>query len=135
METLKANALPVSAEPLSATAVLCLHQDSALAEMEKDTEPFCQTFGLALVYHALGRKKESDSALTEFIGKWQNDGAFQIAEIYSCLGEIDQAFEWLERAYAQRDGGLSMMKGDPLLHNIEKDPRYAAFMRKMKLPL
>jgi hypothetical protein len=26
------------------------------------------------------------------------------------------------------------MKGDPLLRNIEKDPRYRAFLQKMKLP-
>jgi hypothetical protein len=32
----------------------------------------------------------------------------------------------LERAYAQRDGGLSEKKGDPLLKNLERDPRYAA---------
>jgi hypothetical protein len=41
----------------------------------------------------------------------------------------------LERAYQQRDGGLTEMKGDPLLRNIEKDTRYIAFLKKMKLPL
>ncbi|MCI0606599.1 hypothetical protein L0156_26745 [bacterium] len=49
--------------------------------------------------------------------------------------ETDKAFEWLERAYKQRDGGLSTMKGDPLLRNLERDPRYRAFLQKMKLPL
>jgi hypothetical protein len=49
-------------------------------------------------------------------------------------GEADRAFEWLERAYAQRDGGLTEMKGNPLLKNLERDPRYAAFLKKMRLP-
>jgi hypothetical protein len=49
--------------------------------------------------------------------------------------EADKAFEWLERAYNQRDGGLAEIKGDPLLRNIEHDPRYRAFLQKMKLPL
>ncbi len=49
--------------------------------------------------------------------------AFQIAEIYAYRGETDKAFEWLERAYKQRDGGLSQMKGDPLLRSLERDPR------------
>jgi len=49
-------------------------------------------------------------------------------------GESDKAFEWLERAYAQRDGGLASLKGDPLLKSIEHDPRYAAFLKKMRLP-
>jgi serine/threonine protein kinase len=49
--------------------------------------------------------------------------------------EALEAMEWLERAYKQRDAGLSEMRGDPLLRNIEKDPCYRAFLEKMKLPL
>lgn len=53
----------------------------------------------------------------------------------SPISENDKAFEWLERTYKQRDGGLSEMKGDRLLHNLEKHPRYSAFLQKMKLPI
>jgi hypothetical protein len=65
----------------------------------------------------LGRKPEADAALAEYIANNQNEGAFQIAEILAFRGEINRAFEWLDRAYAQRDGGLTEMKGDPLLKN------------------
>ena len=41
--------------------------------------------------------------------------AYQIAAVYAFRGEADRAFEWLDRAYVQRDGGLTEMKGDPLL--------------------
>jgi len=54
--------------------------------------------------------------------------------VYAFRGEADRAFEWLERAYAQRDSGLAEMKGDPLLKSLERDPRYAAFLKKMRLP-
>jgi hypothetical protein len=40
----------------------------------------------------------------------------------------------LDRAYRQRDGGLSGIKIDPLLANLRTDPRFAALLRKMKLP-
>jgi len=63
------------------------------------------------------------------------DFSFQIAEVYGFREEADRAFEWLERAYAQRDGGLAQMKGDPLLKSLERDPRYAAFLKKMRLPV
>jgi tetratricopeptide (TPR) repeat protein len=109
--------------------------DSALAEMERETEPGWKLYGIALAYHALGRKKEADDALAAYIDEYQDGWAFQIAVIYAYRGEADKAFEWLERAYDQRDGGLAEMKGEPLLRNIEKDPRYAAFLQKMKLPL
>ncbi len=75
-----------------------------------------------------------DISLAECIKTYQSNSAFQIAEIYAFRGESDKAFEWLERAYEQRDGGLGDLKGDLLLRNIEKDQRYAAFLKKMNLP-
>ena len=109
--------------------------DSAFIEMKKETEPSLQMQGLALVYYALGRKQEADEKLEEYIKEHQNDSAFQIAEIYAYRNEKDKAFEWLERAYKQHDGGLGDIVGDPLLHNIVKDARYTVFLKKMKLPL
>jgi hypothetical protein len=41
--------------------------------------------------------------------------------------------QWLERAYAQHDGGLAGVKVDPLLKRLRPDPRYKAFLRKMHL--
>ncbi|MFQ5674303.1 MAG: protein kinase [bacterium] len=109
--------------------------DSALLEIKREPEPVWQMFGFALVYHALGKKREADASLAAFTKAYEKDAAFQIAEIYAYRGETDRTFEWLERAYDQRDGGLSEIKGDPLLRSIETDPRYATFMKKMKLPL
>jgi hypothetical protein len=43
-------------------------------------------------------------------------------------------FEWLERAYAPRDGGLASVKTDPLLKSLHGDPRFAAMMKKTGLP-
>lgn len=58
----------------------------------------------------------------------------QIAEAYAFRGEAARAFQWLERAYLARDSGLSLIKDDPLLKNLDNDPRYAAFLKKMGLP-
>ena len=107
----------------------------SLAEMEKELDTNWRGQGLSIWYYAAGKKKEADDELATYIHQDPEEFAFQIAEIYAYRGEADRAFEWLERAYKQRDGGLSIMKGDPLLRKIEKDPRYAEFMKKMKLPL
>jgi hypothetical protein len=48
-------------------------------------------------------------------------------------GEKDRAFEWMERAYAQRDGGLAEMKSSPRLRSLHGDPRWDAFLKKMGL--
>jgi serine/threonine-protein kinase len=58
----------------------------------------------------------------------------EVAEVYAWRGEKNKAFEWLERAYVQRDGGLTDIKFDPRLDSLRADPRYKAFLRKMKLP-
>ncbi len=108
--------------------------DSALTEMLKENEPSWGMQGLAIVYYALGRKEESNRVLAEYIKQFKESGAFQIAEIYAFRNEKDEAFRWLERAYDQRDPGLTLMGGDPLLNNIVNDPRYAVFLKKMKLP-
>ncbi len=111
------------------------HPNDALAEMDREQDPAWRLVGVALAYHALGRKREADAALGELVARYHADSAYQIAEVYAFRGEADRAFQWLERAYNQRDGGLTEMKGDPLLKNLEPDPRYAAFLKKMRLPL
>jgi TolB-like protein/DNA-binding winged helix-turn-helix (wHTH) protein/cytochrome c-type biogenesis protein CcmH/NrfG len=88
-----------------------------------------------VAYHALGRKQESDAALSEFIAKYHADAAYQIAAVYAFRSQSDEAFEWLERAYAQRDSGLIETKMDPLLKNLRKDPRYIALLKKLNLPI
>ena len=109
--------------------------EKALAEAQKEAVPNWRGQALALAYHGLGKKKESDAALADYIEKFQNNWAFQIAEIYGYRGEKDKAFEWLERAYKQRDGGLMQVKGSALLRGVQRDPRYRAFLQKLKLPV
>ena len=106
----------------------------ALAEMLKEQEPIWRAQGLSLAYYAVRDKQKADAALNELLQNHKDD-PFTIAEVYAYRGEIDKAFEWLERAYTTRDVGLSNMKGDPLLRNLEHDPRYTSFLRKMKLPI
>ncbi len=107
----------------------------ALAEIEKETGPDWRLFGLTLAYHSLGSKTQSDIALAELIEKYRDTAAFQIATAYAFRGKSDQAFHWLDRAYTQRDGALATIEGDPLLNGIKRDPRYFAFLKKMRLPV
>jgi tetratricopeptide (TPR) repeat protein len=106
----------------------------ALPEIELVRSDPIRTLLYAIAYHALGRKKESDAALRELIAKYHAGSAYQIALVYAFRNQSDEAFEWLDRAYAQRDSGLITTKVDPLLKNLHKDPRYAAFLKKLNLP-
>ena len=108
--------------------------DAALQEMQQETDEGWRLSGLSLAFHALGRRGESDAALAALKEKYAEDSAYQIAEVHAFRGEADLAFEWLERAYDQRDGGVAEIKGDRLMRGLAGDPRYKAFLRKLKLP-
>ena len=110
--------------------------DAALVEMQNErTSSGLQQAGLALANHALHRAKASDGALARLKADNAMDLAMAIAETYAFRGEKDSAFEWLDRAFAQKDINLYYIKADPLLKYIEPDPRYKAFLQKMGLPL
>jgi tetratricopeptide (TPR) repeat protein len=106
----------------------------ALPEIEKVHNATYRAHLYALTYYALGRKKESDAALRELMMKYHASNAFEIATIYAFRNQTDQAFEWLERAYAQRDPSRMFTKVEPLLNSWHNDPRYAAFLKKLNLP-
>jgi serine/threonine protein kinase/Flp pilus assembly protein TadD len=108
-------------------------QDALETFRRIDNEGF-RLSSVAMAEHTLGHAAESQQDLEQLIAQHAKEAAFQIAEIYAWRGERNKAFEWLERAYQQRDGGLSDIKTDPPLANLRDDPRYKAFLRKMNLP-
>lgn len=60
--------------------------------------------------------------------------AYEIAFIYAGLGEKDQAFEWLDKAYQQRDKGLTFLKADHCLDPLRSDPRFQDLLRRLNFP-
>jgi TolB-like protein/DNA-binding winged helix-turn-helix (wHTH) protein/Tfp pilus assembly protein PilF len=119
---------------LSEIYVMRGRPQDALSEIELVRDDAERAFLYPIVYYALGREKESDAALSEYIAKHHASGAYQIAMIYAFRNESDGAFEWLDRAYTQHDGGLITTKVEPLLKNLHGDPRFAAFLKKLNLP-
>jgi hypothetical protein len=87
-----------------------------------------------MAYYSAGRMAESEKYLQALMVH-RDDSAREIAQVYAWRNEKDKAFEWLERAYAQRDWGLSELKGEPLFRNIQRDPRWRTFLTgKLNLP-
>jgi hypothetical protein len=58
-----------------------------------------------------------------------------VAGVFALIGDKDKAFEWLDKAYAERDGiVLAQLKVDPSFKNLRNDPRFANLLRRMGLP-
>ncbi len=107
--------------------------EQARTDLQQSGAPGWRLIGTAMVEYTLGHKDQSDRALDQMIAGSAQYAAYQIAEVYAWRGQKDQAFQWLERAYAQHDGGLPEIKGDPVMASLRTDPRYHAFLVKMKL--
>ena len=60
--------------------------------------------------------------------------AISFAINYAALGEKDQAFFWLDKAYEERGRGLELVKIIPEFDGLRSDPRYAALLKRMGLP-
>ena len=109
----------------------------ARAAFHRSSNPLFVVLGDALVEHSLGHAAESRRALEAMLAipDVQQGGCYQLAQAHAWRGELDGAFEWLGRAVAQHDGGITFLKYDPLLRNLRGDPRFAALLRKLKLPV
>jgi serine/threonine protein kinase/Flp pilus assembly protein TadD len=105
----------------------------AQAEFQKQGAEGNRRMGVAMVEHASGHEKQSQAALKELIAKNAGDMAYQVADVYGWRGENDKAFEWLERAYQQRDSGLNGIAWDPLLSSLKDDSRYGVLLTKLEL--
>ncbi len=106
----------------------------ALTQMQQELDDESRLAGISSVQFAMGHRKESDAALAQLTKQAADDWASGIASLHAMRNEPDATFEWLERAYTQKDEDLYLIKGNPLFRNVARDPRYAGFLRKMNLP-
>ena len=102
----------------------------ALKEIQLDNN---STRALAMVHYALGNKKQGDFYLQELINDSEGK-AFRIAEVYAFRGEPDKAFAWLEKAFADLEPDLLLFKSSIAIKKLENDPRYPAYLKKMRFP-
>jgi tetratricopeptide (TPR) repeat protein len=91
---------------------------------------------LGNAYARAGRVREARECLRKLKQRSNADkvGTYEVAFIHAGLGEKDQAFEWLEKAYEARDQGLSFLKVDPTLDPLRSDPRFQDLLRRMNFP-
>jgi TolB-like protein/Flp pilus assembly protein TadD len=116
-----------------AAFILLAKGDPAAALTEIESNNWISSSSLVLAYDALGRKTEADAALANLEKHHAADNAYQIGLVYANRGQPDQAFEWFNRAYRQRDIGLLNLKLSPFAKNVRSDPRFNALLRKLDL--
>jgi DNA-binding winged helix-turn-helix (wHTH) protein/TolB-like protein/Tfp pilus assembly protein PilF len=106
----------------------------AISELRQEKIPWEQSvWVLAVVYARSGRPKEARKILSRFHEfaqrRYVSPTAFIL--IYAALGDKDQAFAWLERAYEERDWDLGLLNVDPKLDSLRSDPRFANLLNRV----
>ena len=105
---------------------------AALDAARQETDRSWQNSALALAWQFAGDKKEADAGLRRLIDE---DWAYQVAQVYALRGDSKSTFEWLDRALSNRDAGIGFLLYDPFILRFKDDPRFAAFCRKVGLPV
>ncbi|MDM0115210.1 winged helix-turn-helix domain-containing protein [Variovorax sp. J22R133] len=88
------------------------------------------TFGVA------GRRDEARSVLLEMqaLSTHRFVTAYGVALVHAGLGQKDEAFAWLDKAFEERSNWLVWLRLDPRWKTLRDDPRFTAFVERLKFP-
>jgi TolB-like protein/Tfp pilus assembly protein PilF len=108
---------------------------AALEAAQQQPPGVFRDMSLAYARQIGSNRSAADAALRTFIEKDAGGSAYQIAEVYALRNDAKATFEWLDRAWSNRDAGIHHFLYSPLFLRYKDDPRFAAFCRKVGLPV
>lgn len=85
---------------------------------------------VAEIYAMMNRQEEARRLLAGIL-KHSQLFELEIADAYFRLGENEEGWKWLEKAYDERSYYMTWLKVDPLFDNIRSDPRFQAMLKKV----
>ena len=105
--------------------------DAAMRAIELEPEDLYNLAGLGFVHAQAGNREEALS----IAGRVEEQGGSlkEVALIYGALGEIDTAFQYLERAYERDPADLDLLNADPSADPLRDDPRFAEIIERVGL--
>jgi tetratricopeptide (TPR) repeat protein len=92
-------------------------------------------FSLGITYAEMGKRDEAQQVLDYWIKRSKQEyiSSYRFATFYFALGENDQGFKWLDKAYEEHDGWMCNLKVEPRLDSVRSDPRFKVLLKKMNL--
>jgi TolB-like protein/DNA-binding winged helix-turn-helix (wHTH) protein/Tfp pilus assembly protein PilF len=115
--------------------VLSGNAGAGVEAAHQESEEPIRLFSEAIAYSAAGDDAASEEALNQLIDKYGDIWCYQVALIFAYTGRTDEAYDWLDKAYAARDTGLSVSLADPFLDNIHDDARWTELLNRLNLPI
>ena len=128
-------AAAVSHQLLASIEVKRGNAQAALEAAQQEPPGVWQDSALAVARQIGTDRSSADAALRTLVEKHANVAAYQIAQVYALRNDADNTFEWLNRAWSNRDAGIPGLLYDPFILRYKDDPRFPAFCRKVGLPV
>jgi TolB-like protein/Flp pilus assembly protein TadD len=110
-------------------------QTFLLAGYKEDAEGLGQDFEALGYEEVMRRLNQSTLDSLKESAKSGYVSPFAFAECYAKLGDGDQAFMWLDKAATERAPWVTFVKTDPDFDGLHPDPRFAALLKRIGLPL
>ena len=91
---------------------------------------------LGYTYAVMGMKADALAKLNILRARYEQGQAtaYDLAVVYVGLNDTEHAFDWLQKAYMERSGGLLQIKGDLIFDPIRSDERFKSLLRSLGLP-
>jgi tetratricopeptide (TPR) repeat protein len=112
------------------------HEEAAATLSRDGTSPITLLqMGAGLAHAMSGHPRDATTALETLVttSKQRYVPATYIAILHAAMGNTNAAFEWLEKAYAERADGLTLINVEPMVDGLRSDPRFAAFVARIGL--
>lgn len=131
--------VPHSHWPLGFAYVESGNPEAAIPEMRLAVELGGATLFRALLAETCalaGKTDEACEMLQQLMSRSHEQYVtpYMLARIYTALGDVDQAFRWLNISYQERAPWMVLLKHDPRLDRLRADRRYGSLLQLMNFP-
>ena len=104
-------------------------------ESQKQTKHVLKgTTPLGYIYGLMGENEKAEDCLNKLFLRQEQEPEtslnMDIAVVYAGIGNIDKVFEYLNKAFEERSGGILFIR-NPNWEAIHNDPRYHELIKKM----
>ena len=89
---------------------------------------------LAIAYARSGSRAKAEASLAELMNRRSKQyvSPMDIASVYHALGESDEMFRWLDKAYSDESELLIVLQYDPQWDDLRNDSRFRELVRKVQ---
>jgi TolB-like protein/lipoprotein NlpI len=104
---------------------------AALNTFAREPDEEYQVKGAAMALHALDRHEESQTKLAELSERWGRDWPTEVAHVHAYMGNVEAAFQWLDKAIEQNEEGLAEQFQMPYYESLHDDSRWGVFLERV----